>query len=138
MGHALLLSTVGRGRRGRGDIRRRNLRGPGTFPDERLRFLGDLCNLKSQILLPPVTHHRDVCLACRAECVENFLPPGRIVELGTVNSRDEVTWTQAETSERLPVATGVNPEASLFALSEHRLGPHDLGDGARFVRDQLP
>src|SRR5689334_19437587 len=99
--------------------------------DECLRFLSNLGHLQSEILLPSASHHRDVCLARGTQGVENLLAPRRIIQRRSVDGEHEVAWPQTDTRKRLAVATGVNAEASLFALSEHGLRTDDFADRGR-------
>ncbi len=58
--------------------------------------------------------------------VKTSWPRDGIVERRAVDGEHEVTRPQADTGKRLAVATGVNAEAPLLALSKHRLRTDDL------------
>src|SRR3954468_2662086 len=101
-------------------------------------FLCDLRYVQCQILLLAAAYDCDVCLTGRTERAKDFLSARWVIERGSIDSRDEVAWSQSQTRERLSIAPRVYAVALLLTLREHRLRPHDVSHETGIVGNEFP
>src|SRR5688572_1457996 len=85
-------------------------------------FIGNLCQVEHQFLLPAISRHADTCIGRRIECREDFLGAILVIQGRAIDSRDQVAGAQADSCECLPVGARIDPKAPHLAAREHRLG----------------